>query len=166
MPAFLQAAAIEAAAIAFRAVAFDCPGPSRQSGPTGVPSTAMRALRFIALLLLAGMALLAFIPTASTSDLARWRVVKSKSVSGQFAATGTSATLRRPKGAAVRFLGRNVQGGRVFWACRKGVSVASWQESYRWGLHVLRHVRGKDSCRISAGASSEGRITVQILELL
>lgn len=94
------------------------------------------------------------------------RVVKSKSVSGQFAATGTSATLRRPKGAAVRFLGRNVQGGHVFWACRKGLSVASWQGSYRWGLHVLRHVRGKDSCYITAGASSEGRITVQILELL
>jgi hypothetical protein len=56
------------------------------------------------LLLLVGMALLAFIPTASTSDLARWRVVKSKSVSGQFAAAATSATLRRPRGAAVRFL--------------------------------------------------------------
>jgi hypothetical protein len=63
----------------------------------------MRALRFVALLLLVGMALLAFIPTASTSDLARWRVVKSKSVSGQFAAAATSATLRRPRGA-VRFL--------------------------------------------------------------
>jgi hypothetical protein len=48
----------------------------------------------------------------------------------------------------------------------KGVSVARWFGSYRWGLHVLRHVRGKDSCYISAGASSEGRITVQILELL
>jgi hypothetical protein len=96
----------------------------------------------------------------------RWRVVKSKSVSGQFAATGTSATLRRPKGAAVRFLGRNVQAGRVMWACSKGVSVANRWGSYRWGLHVLRHVRGKDSCFISAGASSEGRITVEILELL
>jgi hypothetical protein len=51
------------------------------------------------------------------------------------------------------------------WACRKGVSVTSWSGSYRWGLHVLRHVRGKDWCNITAGASSEGRITVQILEL-
>ena len=64
---------------------------------------ALRALRFVALLLLVGMAL-AFISTASTSDLARWRVVKSKSVSDQFAAAATSTTLRRPKGAAVRFL--------------------------------------------------------------
>ena len=96
----------------------------------------------------------------------RWRVVKSKSVGGQFAATGTSATLWRPRGAAVRFLGRNVQAGRVMWACSKGVSVASRQGSYRWGLHVLRDVRGKDSCHISAGASSEGGITVEILELL
>jgi hypothetical protein len=37
--------------------------------------------------------------------------------------------------------------------------------SYRWALHVLWHVRGKDSCYITAGASSEGRITIQILEL-
>jgi hypothetical protein len=125
----------------------------------------MRA-RFVALMLVVGMAALVFIPTASTSDLARWRVVKSKSVSGRFAAASTSATLRRPKGAAVRFLGRNVQAGRVMWACRKGVSVASWSGSYRWGLHVLRHVRGKDSCYVAVGASSEGRITVQILELL
>jgi hypothetical protein len=92
-------------------------------------------------------------------------IVTSKSVSGQFAAAGTSATVRRPKGAAIRFLGRNVQGGRVFWACRKGVSRAGWSGSYRWGLHVLPHVRGKDSCYITAGASSEGRITIQILEL-
>jgi hypothetical protein len=118
------------------------------------------------LLLLVGMALPAFIPAESTNDLARWRVVKSKSVSGQFAAAGALATLWHPEGAAVRFLGRNVQGGRVFWACRKGVSVARWSGSYRWGLHVLRHVRGKDSCNISAGATSEGRITVQILGLL
>jgi hypothetical protein len=125
----------------------------------------VRALRFVALPVLVGIALLAFMLTASDSDPARWRVVESKSVSAQFAATGTSATLRRPKGAAVRFLGRNVQGGRVMWQCRKVVSRASWSGSYRWGLHVLPYVRGKDSCNISAGASSEGRITVQILEL-
>jgi hypothetical protein len=51
------------------------------------------------------------------------------------------------------------------WQCRKGVSVASRNGSYRWGLHVLRHVRGNDSCFIAVVASSEGRITVQILEL-
>ena len=111
------------------------------------------------------MALLAHMLTASDGDPARWHVVTSESVSGQFAATGTSATLRRPQGAAVRFLGRNVQGGRAMWACRKVVSRASWSGSYRWGLHALPHVRGKDSCNITAGASSEGRITVQILEL-
>jgi hypothetical protein len=125
----------------------------------------VRAFRFIALLAVVGMALLAVIPTASSSDLARWRVVKSKSVSGQFAVTATSAILRRPKGAAVRFTGRNAQ-GEVVWACSKGFSVASWSRSYRGGLHVLRHVRGKDSCNITASVSGEGRITVQILKLL
>jgi hypothetical protein len=111
------------------------------------------------------MALLALIPAESTNDLARWRVVESESVSAQFAAAGALATLRHPKGAAVRFLGRNVQGGRVFWSCRKGVNAGSWSGSYRWGLHVLRNVRGKDRCHISAGATSEGRIIVQILGL-
>jgi hypothetical protein len=100
--------------------------PSGRDRPVGNPdeqalrSKPLRVLRFVALPLLVGMALLAPIPSASTSDLARWRVVKSKSVSGQFAAASASATLRRPKGAAVRFLGRNVQAGRVMWACRKG----------------------------------------------
>jgi hypothetical protein len=125
----------------------------------------VRAFRFVAVLALVATALLAFVPTASTGDLARWRVVKSKSVSGQAAVTATSATLRRPKGAAVRFIGSNVR-GEVWWTCSKGFSVASWRRSYRAGLHVLRYVRGKDSCNITASVSGDGRITVQILKLL
>jgi hypothetical protein len=147
-------------------LAFDCLGPRLLGNPDEwAYCQAVRAFRFVAVLALVTTALLAFVPTASTGDLAEWRVVKSKSVSGQAAVAATSATLRRPKGAAVRLIGRNAR-GEVWWTCSKGFSVASWRRSYRAGLHVLRYVRGKDSCTITASVSGDGRITVQILKLL
>jgi hypothetical protein len=121
--------------------------------------------RIVALSVVAAVGLLAFSSTAATRDIARWRVVKSKSASGQFALTGTSAMLRRPKGAAVRFIGRNVQGS-VVWACSKNFSIGSWSRDFRGGLHVLRFVRGKDTCNITASVTGEGRVTVQILKLV
>jgi hypothetical protein len=93
-----------------------------------------------------------------------WRVVKSKSASGQFAVTAISATVRHPRGLAVRFRGAGAQGEAV-WACSKGYSVASWTHSYGPGFHALGHVRGKDSCNVVASVSGEGRVTVQILAL-
>lgn len=93
-----------------------------------------------------------------------WHVVKSKSVSGQFAVTATSATIKHPRGIAVRFLGSGVHGQAV-WACSKGFSVASWTHGFGRGLHVLGHVSGKDSCNVTASVSGQGRITVQILKL-
>jgi hypothetical protein len=92
-----------------------------------------------------------------------WRVVKSKSVSGQFASTGISATIRHPKGIAVRFRGSGVS-GMASWGCSKGFSVSSWSRSYSRGFHALGHVRGKDSCDVVASIAGQGRITVQILK--
>jgi hypothetical protein len=99
---------------------------------------------------------------SSPSSSSTWRVVKSKSVSGQFAATGVSATTRHPRGIAVRFIGSGVQGFAA-WGCSKGISVASWSRSYGRGLHILGHVTGKDSCNVTASVSGQGRVTVQIL---
>lgn len=118
----------------------------------------------IAFIALAALGMLAFSGTASSGGTATWKVVKSKSVSGQFAVTGTSVTIGHPKGAAVRFLGSGVN-GHVVWGCSKGLSIASWSRSYGRGLHILGHVRGKDSCDVIASISGQGRITVQILKL-
>jgi hypothetical protein len=78
-------------------------------------------------------------PTALTASTSTWRVVKSKSVSGQFAATGISATIRHPKGIAVGYIGSGVQ-STAAWGCSKGISVSSWSRRYGKGLHVLAHV--------------------------
>jgi hypothetical protein len=104
-------------------------------------------------------------PTALAGGTSTWRVVKSKSVSGQFAATAISATIKHPKGIAVRFTGPGAKGMAV-WGCSKGLSVSSWSRSYGKGLHILGHIRGKDSCHVVASVGGgPGRITVQILKL-
>jgi hypothetical protein len=92
-----------------------------------------------------------------------WRVVKSKTVSGQFAATAASATIKHPTGVAVRFRGSGVH-GMAAWGCSKGLSVSSWSRQYGPGLHTLAHVRGKDSCDVVASIGGSGRVTVQILK--
>jgi len=118
-----------------------------------------------ALAALAAGLLLALAAASSVSGFAlSWRVVKSKSVSGQFAATAVSATIKHPRGIAVRFRGSGVH-GMAAWGCNKGISVASWSRQYGRGLHALPHVRGKDSCDVVASISGQGRITVQILKL-
>jgi hypothetical protein len=120
----------------------------------------MRAAILIALVL----ALLVPAAAASSpSSSSTWRVVKSKSVSGQFAATGIYATIKHPRGIAVRFIGSGVQGFAA-WGCTKGFSVASWSRSYGRGPHILGHVTGKDSCDVTASVSGQGRVTVQILK--
>jgi hypothetical protein len=60
------------------------------------------------------------------SDVGRWKLIRSKTSSGQFTVTGTSATVTRPKGIAVRFVGK----GLVVWGCSKGFSVSSWSRHY------------------------------------
>ena len=99
----------------------------------------MRAATLIAL------ALALIVPAAglsSPSSASTWRVVKSKSVSGQFAATGISATIKHPRGIAVRFVGNGVHGFAA-WGCSRGLSVASWSRSYgaactRWATSWAR----------------------------
>jgi|SRR5262245_45734015 len=114
---------------------------------------------------LAAGLLLALTAASSVSGTAlSWRLVKSKSVSGQFAATGVSATIKHPRGIAVRFRGSGVH-GMAAWGCSKGFSVSSWSRQYGAGFHTLPHVRGKDSCDVVASISGQGRITVQILKM-
>jgi hypothetical protein len=89
---------------------------------------------------------------SGASDVGRWQVIKSKVVYGDIAATGISATVRKPKGLAVRFVGSGVGA----WGCIKGFSVSSWSRQYTsGGFHVLPYVRGKDSCDVVASVSGQ-----------
>jgi hypothetical protein len=112
--------------------------------------------RFLAV---AVAALIALALTA-TAFASGWRVVTSKSASGDFAATAVSATINHPHAIAVRF----TASGMAVWACDQGVSVSSWSREYGAGLHQLPHVSGKDSCDVTASVSGERSVRVQILK--
>jgi hypothetical protein len=92
-----------------------------------------------------------------------WKVVKSRSVSGQFAVTAISATVSTPKGVAVRLSGQ-VDSGNAVIACSRNFSVTSNSRSYRRaGFYVLPMMRAASRCHIVASVSGSGRVTVQIL---
>ena len=139
--------------------------PDCQRGGSGEDRTGEggKAMRKAIAVLAAGLMLALAVAGSGSSSAQGWRVVKSKSVSGQFAVTGTSATINHPRGIAVRYRGSGVHGMAV-WGCSQGMSVASWSRRYGAGLHVLGHVRGKESCDVTASISGQGRITVQILK--
>lgn len=120
-------------------------------------------MRVVAIVTLALALIVPGAALSSPSSASTWRVVKSKTVSGQFAATAISATVKHPKGLAVRLTGTSVH-GTASWACAKGFSVSSWGRSYGRGLHILGHVVGKDSCDVVASVGGQGRATVQILK--
>jgi hypothetical protein len=93
-----------------------------------------------------------------------WKVVKRKSVGGQFAVTAVSATVRHPSAVGVRLLGR-VDSGTAVVACSKGFSVSSNSRSYRRaGTYKLPMMRNPDRCDITASVGGSGRVTVQILK--
>ena len=50
------------------------------------------------------------------------------------------------------------------WGCSNGVSISSWSRRYGKGLHVLGHVREKDSCDVVASIAGRGRITIKTAE--
>lgn len=115
--------------------------------------------RRFAAALAAAVTLLAIAATAAFGS--GWHVVKSKSASGDFAITAISATINNPHKIAVRFTGGS---GNAVWACDKGFSVSSYSREYKAGLHQLSHVKGKDSCDITASVGGEGHVRVQILK--
>lgn len=107
----------------------------------------------------------AFIVAGSAQAISSgWRVVKSRSVSGQFAATAVSATIKRPNGIAVRLKG-GVSSGNAAIACSRGFSISSKSRSYsRAGFFVLPLMRKAESCEVVASVGGSGRVTVQILK--
>ena len=115
--------------------------------------------RRLATALAAALTILAIAATAALAS--GWHVVKSKSASGDFAVTAIDATIHHPHRIAVRLTGGS---GDAVWACDKGYSVSSYSRQYGPGLHQLPHVRGKDSCDVTASVGGEGRVRVQILK--
>jgi hypothetical protein len=103
---------------------------------------------------------------------AAWRVVTSRSASGDFAIVLADATIRKPRVVAVRVLARPKQRVSAGWTvlCSKGPGAGSRndQASGRAPLtSVVRlPVNGADDCTIAATGQlmgGGGRVTVQIL---
>jgi hypothetical protein len=108
------------------------------------------------------------VATTAGGTTATWRVVKSKSVSGQFAVTAVSATIKKPKrrGIAVRLIGRVSSGNGVI-ACSRNFSVSSNSRTYsKAGTFTLPVMVRADSCQVTASVGGSGKVTVQILRLV
>jgi hypothetical protein len=92
------------------------------------------------------------------------RVVASKSASGQFAVTATSATVKKPKKIWVNLIGKGVENGLGVIACTRDFSVSSnSKDMTAAGLYRLPiQPVGADSCHVTASVGGSGRVTVQI----
>jgi len=104
--------------------------------------------------------------TVAARGATGWKVVKSRSISGLFAFTATTATVAAPKprGIAVKFIGK-VNTGNAVIGCTKGFDVSSASRVYkRAGLYVLPMMRGADGCHVAASIGGSGKVTVQILK--
>ena len=114
------------------------------------------------LLMSAAVAVLALATGVSASS--GWRILKSKSVSGQFAVTAISATARHPTAIAMRLIG-HVNSGVAVAACSRGFSVSSNSRSVAHaGTFRVRIMRHAGSCDVTASVGGSGRVTVQILK--
>jgi len=99
---------------------------------------------------------------SASADTGGWRIVKSGSASGDFAAKSIRATVSHPRALAVRLFG-NVYTGQQVVSCSKGRRVASWHISYSHaGTFALPMTRGASSCDVVASVGGSGRVTVQI----
>jgi hypothetical protein len=115
-------------------------------------------------LVLVGIAAALF--TAAPAFAASWHVVKSKSVSGQFAVTAFNANVRRPLAMKVQLRGAISNGSAVV-ACSRGFSVSSYSRSYsRAGTYKLPvRPRRAGSCQVTVGlgvSGGTGRATLYV----
>jgi hypothetical protein len=92
------------------------------------------------------------------------RVVASKSATGQFAVTATTATVKKPKGVWVNLIGKGVDTGLGVIACTRDFTVSSNSKNMKApGLYRLPILPVRaDTCHITASVGGSGRVTVQI----
>jgi len=130
----------------------------REAGADNQRGRAMRRAVFAAI----GVALLIAAPAFGAS----WHKVKSKSVSGQFAVSAFSATIRHPLAMKLRLLGA-ISNGNAVVACNRGFTDSSYSRSYSgpgtFKLPVRPHRAGSCLVSISFGVSGgSGRGTLYV----
>lgn len=88
---------------------------------------------------------------------ASWHLVKSKSVSGQFAVTAFNANVRHPLAMKLRLSGAT-SGGDAVVACSRGFSISSYGRSYSHaGVYNLPiRPRRAGSCQVTVSLSVSG----------
>ena len=89
--------------------------------------------------------------------------VASKTASGQFATTATSATVKHPKPIYARFVGTDIQGMAVI-ACSHDFTISSNSYQYKHsGIFRLPIKPAKaDSCNVVLSGSGSGAIHIEI----
>ena len=112
------------------------------------------------------VALAAALLVAAPAFGASWHVVKSKSASGQFAATAFSATVRQPLAMKLRLSGA-ISSGTVAIACSRGFTISSYSRSYSnpgiYNLAVKPRRAGSCQVVVSFGVSGgSGRATLYV----
>src|SRR5262249_50104950 len=101
---------------------------------------------------------------ASHVQTSTWRVVKSKSASGQHPALTISATINPPQGMGIRLSSPTHVGATIYWSCRKGFQGEHGHIGVLGGFHTLPHAPGEDSCGVLVMAHGLHRITVTIFK--
>jgi hypothetical protein len=112
------------------------------------------------------VAIAAALLVAAPAFGASWHVVKSKSVSGQFAATAFSASVRHPLAMKLRLSGA-ISSGTAAVSCSRGFTISSYSHSYSqagtYKLSVRPRRAGRCQVVVSFGVSGGfGRATLYV----
>ena len=103
---------------------------------------------------------------AAPAFAASWHVVKSKSVSGEFAVTAFNATVKHPLAMKLRLSG-TISSGNAAVACSRGFTIKSYGRTYSHaGTYKLPvQPRRAGSCQLTVGfgvSSGSGRATLYV----
>lgn len=141
-----------------------CPPPDPVTELDVVLSREMRRTPRTAVTVMAFTVALVLVVSASAA--LPGKIVAHKSVSGAFAVTAVHATVAKPKGLWVRFVGKVTTGTAVV-ACSRGSSISSNPYSYqRAGVYRLPvKPAGADSCEVIASIGGSGQVTVEVRAL-
>jgi hypothetical protein len=112
------------------------------------------------------VAIAAALLVAAPAFAASWHVVKSKSVSGQFAVTAFNATVKHPLAMKLRLQGATDSGDAVV-ACSRGFTIKSYSRTYShsgsYELPVQPRRAGSCQVTVSFGVSGgSGRATLYV----
>jgi len=112
------------------------------------------------------VAIAAALVVAAPAFGASWHLVKSKSVSGEFAVSAFNATVRHPLAMKVRLRGA-IDNADAIVACSRGFSISSYSRSYSragtFNLPIRPRRAGSCQVTVSFGVSGgSGRATLYV----